>query len=494
MLPSALKFICRLALSICFFFFLVGSSLAASGPANDQCSGALVIPAAGPFPYVSTKIPDISRATTNGDPVLSPSNIDCYQAVSRGVWYKFTPAASAFYVLSVNDTATTVSDTLMALYTSPAGCGGPFTLFACNDDAGYNQSAIATNLAANTSYYAVIWKVSTNAPLAGETALQLKVSKPQIPTNDVCSGAEVIPSAGPFPYLSAITDTIRATEANDPPDPECQLPGFRSIWYRFVPATSGDYVFTTVPYTATRVFDTLLAVYRSASCAGPFTLVACDDDSVELWAAVSAPLVGGTSYYIVAWDLEEATPGYTTVQLGVSKPTLPSVTTLPANSLTSTGAVFNATVTPNSNNELTRVWFDWGTTASYGNATPPVTISSNLVNVAVSRPTIVNPVANTLYHCRAAAGHSKGTNYGNDRTFLWSNTRPRIDAIRPHDSGSYRLQFTGNSNQVYQMHASATLTNWSNQGAANDLGNGSFEFIDLDAPSFQRSFYRVRAP
>ena len=494
MLPSELKFIRRLALAAWFLSLQIRCLLAASAPpANDLCAGAEVIPGSGPFPYAS-KIVDISRATTNGDPVLSPSNTDCYQIVSRSVWYRFTPAISDFYVLSVNDTATTVSDTLMAMYTSAGGCSGPFTPFACNDDAGFTQSAIATNLLSNTTYYVVVWKVLTNAPVAGETAVQLKVSRPQVPANDLCAGAEIIPAAGPFPYLTAITDTIRATTASDPPGPDCQTAGFRSIWYRFVPAASGDYVFTTVPFTATRVFDTLLAIYKSVTCAGPFTEVACNDDAVDLRAAVTTSLTAGTTYYIVVWDLEETNPGFSTLQLGISRLTVPTVTTLAASNVSSTSVVFNSSVTPNSDSQLTRVWFQWGLSSNYDNATTPLTISSNLVNVAVRQSAPVNPVANTLYHYRAAAGHNSGTNYGGDRTFLWSNVRPHIDAIGPQGSGSYRLQFTGNAFQLYQVQASSTLTNWVDLGAATDLGSGAFEFIDLDAGLFERSFYRLRAP
>jgi hypothetical protein len=382
----------------------------------------------------------------------------------------------------------------MAVYNSVGGCGGPFSLVACNDDAGINQSAIATNLLAATSYYIVVWQVSTNSPLAGATAVQLKVSRPQIPANDFCAGAEVIPSAGPFPYLTAVTDTLRATEANDPPDSSCQVPGFRSVWYQFTPALSGDYFFTTTSNTATRVFDTLLAIYTSSGCGGPFTSVACNDDSVGLRASAGASLAAGTSYYIVVWDLEEADPGYNTVQLGVWRPGSPTVATLAASSITSTSIVFNSLIGPNTSNELTRVWFDWGTSASYDSSTPILNLSPNLVNVPLSRTVALTPPANTLYHYRAVAGHSKGTNFGADRTFLWSSSKPHIDTITPQGNGPYRLQLSGNTAQVYQLQASLTLTNWFDLGPATDLGNGSFEFIDFDAVLFQRSFYRVRVP
>src|ERR1051325_8230491 len=118
MLPGKSKFIAVLAvvcLSVCTLF-------SASAPPNDLCSGAVVIPGGGPFPYLAAKVPDISGATTTGDPVLSASNPDCYQTVSRGIWYKFTPSTAGFYVLSVNDTATTVPDTFMALNTSASDC------------------------------------------------------------------------------------------------------------------------------------------------------------------------------------------------------------------------------------------------------------------------------------------------------------------------------------------------------------------------------------
>src|SRR5438046_5771727 len=151
---NVLKFIrcCPPALTVCLCFFWSPFAYADSAPPpNDLCSGAEIIPGAGPFPYRSIIVPDITGATEAGDPIVTDTN--CYQVVSRGLWYKFTPAVSAVYLLSVNDTATTVKDTLMGVFTSAGGCSGPFVLVACNDDAGFLQSAIATNLTANTPYY-----------------------------------------------------------------------------------------------------------------------------------------------------------------------------------------------------------------------------------------------------------------------------------------------------------------------------------------------------
>ena len=60
------------------------------------------------------------------------------------------------------------------------------------------------------------------------------------PPNDTCAGAEVIPTSGPFPHLTAVTDITMATTAGDPPSPSCPFTPFtlsRSIWYSF---TIGD--------------------------------------------------------------------------------------------------------------------------------------------------------------------------------------------------------------------------------------------------------------
>jgi hypothetical protein len=87
-----------------------------------------------------------------------------------------------------------------------------------------------------------------------------------------------------------------------------------------------------------------------------------------------------------------------------------------------------------------------------------------------------------------------GTDFGGDRTFLWSNARPHIDSLIIQPGGAYRLLFTGNPSELYQIQASQSLTNWVDLGPATDLGNALFEFIDSDAVLFQRSFYRTRAP
>lgn len=88
------------------------------------------------------------------------------------------------------------------------------------------------------------------------------------PANDLCGGAEAIPGAGPFPYLTSVTaDITDATETAGDPTPSCQANHSRSIWYSFTPVTSGSYTIQSCQGdgpTASTVVDNVMAVFSSA--------------------------------------------------------------------------------------------------------------------------------------------------------------------------------------------------------------------------------------
>src|ERR1051326_4758276 len=100
------------------------ASVSAAAPPNDHCAGAELIPPAGPFPYW-TSTNNIAEATATEDDPYYPS---CgFAGLGRTVWFTFTPLNSAkftFTTCSEDVTATTVYDTLIAIYTSGGGCAG----------------------------------------------------------------------------------------------------------------------------------------------------------------------------------------------------------------------------------------------------------------------------------------------------------------------------------------------------------------------------------
>ena len=318
------------------------ASPAVTAPANDTCAGAATISGSGPFPFLSP-IVDLAGATDDGDPA-GPA---CQPDVSHGVWFRFTPALDGDYSFSVcsdEPTATSVEDTVLALYTEDAPCAAPAAIAgACSDDAcgaaGLQSRLDAVPLTAGRTYAVLVWIYGTADPLPGSSEVQLLVNRlpPAVPppANDRCESAEIIPPAGPFPYLtSVVSDISGATTAGDPPLPSCQPNVSRSVWYRFVPAAGGRYVFSACADapTGTTVDDTVVGVYAAGvACTGQTELAGgCDDDSCSGEPAQSragpVDLAAGAAYDVVVWKYGLSAPasGSTAVQLRVEPVTAPA--------------------------------------------------------------------------------------------------------------------------------------------------------------------------
>jgi hypothetical protein len=483
MCSARFRKICRL-ISLASVALLSVIHAAAAPPPNDTCAGAVVVPGSAVLPYLTAVITNLSAATTVGDP---PPPTNCVAEVFSGIWFSYTPPVAGSYTFSVSgDTATTVLDTAMAIYSSAGNCSG-LTLVACNDDEGELRSAINTPLTAGVTYYIVVWG-AFSVPEPGSDSVQLRVSRPVVPANDTCANAVIVPPSGPFPYFTPTNDITLATLTGDPPVPTCYPDGRKSVWFRFTPTEGGSYFFTTGTDTATTIYETVMAIYQADTCSG-YTQLACNyvlDGRAELTRALTAL----TRYHIVVWDADTNSPthGETSLQLGVTRAARPELTTLPATQIASTSARLQGSFTLNS--LAGRFWFEYGTTTNYGLRTTP-----RLINSGTVRPVLTNAVAlsltpGVLYHYRAVATNSLGTNYGTDLTFRWVNTRPQIlSFIR--QSGGYRLRFSAVSGQVYRVEASENLTSWSEVGTAQDLGGNAFEFLHA-ASAVPRRFYRVK--
>jgi uncharacterized repeat protein (TIGR01451 family) len=252
-----------------------------SAPPNDQCGGAELIPPAGPFPYLTALIADISSATTLGDPA-GPS---CQPDVSRSVWYAFTPAASGAYSFSLcadGPTGTTVDDTVMALYSSTGTCAGLAEMpGGCADDTctlALGQSSISgATLTAGTTYYVVAWKFDLPAPLAGHTAVQMRVTQVLGPANDTCAGAVTLSLNSPIAGTTAgATDNYELSGSacfTGVGQTSVSATG-SDVVYRFTAPDAGAYSFRVSPADVTK--NVVLDV--ASDCpAGPFpaTIAGC---------------------------------------------------------------------------------------------------------------------------------------------------------------------------------------------------------------------------
>jgi len=91
----------------------------------------------------------------------------------------------------------------------------------------------------------------------------------------------------------------------------------------------------------------------------------------------------------------------------------PVVTTNPATNVTASSARLNGTLDPHGLS--TTVYFEYGTTTSYGSRTPnQIKTGNNYQNFFAG---ISGLTAGTTYQFRIVATNSVGTRYGSDKTF-----------------------------------------------------------------------------
>lgn len=107
---------------------------------------------------------------------------------------------------------------------------------------------------------------------------------------------------------------------------------------------------------------------------------------------------------------------YIVSYVSVLTPSAPTVVTNAATNVAQTTATLNGSVNPEGVN--TQVFFDWGTTTSYGNtvAATPASLTAGYNSSSVSAG-LTGLTPNTTYHFRVRAVNNSGTTNGNDLTF-----------------------------------------------------------------------------
>jgi len=488
-----------LVLAICLLFF--SALFAAAQPANDRCAGAIVIPGAGPFP-AKTLSQILDGATTVGDPPFPPPATSFDTNITQSVWYKFTPAVSGLYTVSTGfDTETSppnFKDTTMVMYTAAADCTN-FTIYAYNEDSGLLRAAISTNLNAGTTYYIVVWVGRTETITTG-FELQVRITKPAVPSNDSCTNAIVIPSLITSPYTNDVIDTTLATTTAALASPPCvtnngAMPS-REVWYKFTPAIAGTYIFSTGSETATRIEDTSIELF-TGNC-GTLNQVACSDNSFGR-ARFSFGLTAGVAYLLAVYDnASNYVAGETDLQLRVTPAMAPTVVTLPPTSITSTGAALNGTIT--ANGEVpTRFWFEWGPTMSLGSSTASKFIFDR-DSVFTTNLTASGYAPGALYYYRMVGTNKLGRSEGALQTFAFSNSPPQITTFgfESELSRTFLVEFAGAAKHLYVIDHSTNLVHWTDRFGTNDVevatesSPGSFFYrSDHFEPHL---FYRVRQP
>lgn len=157
--------------------------------------------------------------------------------------------------------------------------------------------------------------------------------------------------------------------------------------------------------------------------------------------------------------------------------TPPAVTTNSASSVGETGATLNGTANPNGS--LTSVYFQYGTSTTYGSTTASTSVgsgsSSTPFNASLSGLT-----CNTLYHFRAVATSSNGTSSGADAIFTTtacSGTPPTVTTQFADDITPSAATLIGsvnpNGSETSAWFQYGTTTAYGNTTASQSTGSGT---------------------
>lgn len=338
----------------------------------------------------------------------------------------FTPSTPTFTIcvtapvacaVPTSLAAGSITSTTASITWTCTGCTGTYSL-----DYGANGHAAGTGTIINgiTSPYTL------NPPLTASTAYTIYIRQDcsgggngvgawsaavnfttlaPPPANDICSGAEVIPTSGPFPYTTPVVTAINnATNTNDPTN-TCQANSNKGVWYTFTPNLTGSYIISSCSgdVATSTISDNVLSIFTSTGgCAGPFTQIACDDDGCstsDLQAVITTTLTSGTTYYILGY-------GYNTnvgnMALKVTAPVAcPVPTALAAGSITATTASITWTCT--------------GCTGTYsldyganGHAAGTGTIINNITSPYTLNPPLTSSTAYTIYIRQDCSGGGNG--------------------------------------------------------------------------------------
>jgi hypothetical protein len=190
-------------------------------------------------------------------------------------------------------------------------------------------------------------------------------------------------------------------------------------------------------------------------------LTACDGAEGDYLAGAAISADGGTiAAFVVSGDRfaheGEEERGKLYVFAGGTQQR-PCAITLPATSITATGATLNGRVNPEGSD--TSYEFEYGPTASYGSKTPATDAGSGSALDSVSAA-VSGLSTETTYHFRVLATNAAGTSFGRDQTFTTSRPFPQV--------------VTGPPAGV--LPESATLT-----GSVNPEGVGTTYFFEWGA-------------
>lgn len=285
------------------FALILSISVSSFVRSQTSCSGAFAF---GTAPPIGTQ--SCLNGITINDAVLStmtPST--ACGAPNAEFWMSFTVTAATAHSFIFDMTEATGPDNIgFQILGSTTTCGlvsWAGTILDCDNDGGNNTAETETlfNLPNGTYFVRML------SYTGSESGINYCITGiPDPPANDNPCGAINVPVGAAGACTPVVGNNTGATTTNPTgiPAPGCGNYLGGDVWYSFVAPASGNVNLTAEVSTPAVVTDLDFAVYSAATCAGPFTLINCDD----LSGTGVMPLLSltglnpGQTYYVRAWE------------------------------------------------------------------------------------------------------------------------------------------------------------------------------------------------
>lgn len=268
---------------------------------NDPCGAVTLTPGVN---CTNTTGTNVAATATGGIPAPG-----CAGYSGGDVWYQVTvPASGQVTVTTSAVFFSPFTDSGIAFYTA-SSCSGPFTLVGCDNNSGAgSMSQLTYTGAVGTVLWVRVWENGNNS--FGQFNICATAPAPPLVNNDPCGAIALSVTANCS--FSSYT-TVGATNSSGWPNPGCGNYGAGSldVWFSFVAPPSGIAIIETQAGSLTDVAMALYADAPPAGCAGPFTLVSCDDDSGPgtMPFLSFTGLNAGWTYYIRVWAYSSGASG-----------------------------------------------------------------------------------------------------------------------------------------------------------------------------------------
>lgn len=257
-------------------------------PANDECSGSVlmpVTPAGSACTATAVSTEGATQSTTTGQ-----ANSCTTTGINDDVWYSFTTTVAGAYAFSYTDlvavtgTASTVG---MNVYTGSCGSLTVVTS-ACSSGFGTGGSGtFSVNLAATTTYTLRLYVGS----ISNSGTFNFCINTPDVPpVNNDCEGAIALTASSTSACISPVSGTTLFATQSATADPTCSASGINDdVWYSFAATSSAHTVLITGATNATAA-----AIY-SGTCPSGLTQLA---GGCNTGGTTASGLTIGTVYFV----------------------------------------------------------------------------------------------------------------------------------------------------------------------------------------------------